>query len=70
MKSNQLIAKFADVLRIQNESGFPATGIIMSSPGGGKTTTLEFYSKVKDCNIVSLIASLISLDNEPSGATE
>ena len=63
MKSNQLIAKFVDVLNDLSEKGFNIPGLIMSSPGAGKTSSIEMYAKVKDCNLISLIASQYSADD-------
>lgn len=63
MKINQLIAKFVDTLNNLSLRGIYIPGLIMSSPGAGKTSTLEMYAKLKDYNLVSLIASQYSSDD-------
>lgn len=63
MRINQLIAKFVDILDILDKQGIHIPGLIMSSPGAGKTSTLELLTKLKDYNLVSLIASQYSSDD-------
>lgn len=63
MKSNQLIAKFVDTISTLNDEGKSIPGIIMSSPGAGKTSSMELYAKAKDMNLVTLIASQYSSDD-------
>ena len=64
MLSNRLIAKFIDVIdqiSIENHRNVP--GLIMSSPGSGKTSTVERYCEYRDYNLTSLIASQYSQDD-------
>lgn len=64
MKSNTLMAQFVDILdEIHTETGERIPGIIMSSPGVGKTTTLQKFCELRDYNLTSLIASQYAPDD-------
>lgn len=64
MLSNVLIAKFVDTIdRISRENHKNIPGLIMSSPGFGKTSTIEKYCEYKDYNLTTLIASQYSQDD-------
>lgn len=64
MLSNVLIAKFVDTIdKISRENHKNIPGLIMSSPGFGKTSTIEKYCEYKDYNLTTLIASQYSQDD-------
>lgn len=63
MRSNTLIAEFIETLDDLNLNGKMIPGLIMSSPGFGKTSTVELYCKVKDYNCCTLIPSHYSPDD-------
>ena len=63
MTSNEKIAQFVDVLLKISQKGFNVPGLIMSSPGYGKTSTLEMYSKRFNYNLTTLIASQYAPDD-------
>lgn len=64
MLSNRLIAKFIDVIdEISKENHENVPGLIMSSPGSGKTSTVEKYCEYRDYNLTTLIASQYSQDD-------
>ncbi len=64
MFSNVLIAKFVDTIdKISRENHKNIPGLIMSSPGFGKTSTIEKYCEFKDYNLTTLIASQYSQDD-------
>lgn len=63
MKSNELIAKFMEVLDILDKSNRKYPGIIMSAPGLGKTSTIEMWCNLKGYKLTTLIASQYSQDD-------
>ena len=63
MKSNELIAKFLEVLDVLDQSGRRYPGIIMSAPGLGKTSTIEMWCGLKGYKLTTLIASQYSQDD-------
>lgn len=63
MRSNELIAKFMEVLDILDKSNKKYPGIIMSAPGLGKTSTIEMWCKLKGYKLTTLIASQYSQDD-------
>ena len=63
MIANQKIARFVSVLDRISQLGFNIPGLIMSSPGYGKTSTLEMLAKYKDYNLTTLIASQYAPDD-------
>ena len=63
MKSNELIAKFMEVLDVLDNSGRKFPGIIMSAPGLGKTSTIEMWCGLKGYKLTTLIASQYSQDD-------
>lgn len=63
MRSNTLITEFIETLDDLNLNGKMIPGLIMSSPGFGKTSTVELYCKVKDYNCCTLIPSHYSPDD-------
>lgn len=58
MKANVLISRFLEVLV---DTRIP--GLIMSSPGIGKTTTVEAYAQLKGYNLTTIIPSQYSSDD-------
>lgn len=58
MKSNQKISRFLKVLLDIN-----VPGLIMSSPGLGKTSTVEMFCRLYDINLTTLIASQYAPDD-------
>lgn len=63
MKSNVLIGRFLETLDSLDKEDIKIPGLIMSSPGYGKTTTVEMWSKYHDYNLTTLIASQYSQDD-------
>lgn len=63
MKANKKIARFVDTLDRISQKGYNVPGLIMSSPGYGKTSTIEMYCKVRDYNLTTLIASQYAPDD-------
>lgn len=63
MKSNEYIGQFLETLDTMDKSGNRISGLIMSSPGFGKTTTVEAWCRLKDYNLTTLIASNFSSDD-------
>lgn len=63
MKSNKLIGHFLETLDSLDKEGVKIPGLIMSSPGYGKTTTVEMWCKYHDYNLTTLIASQYSQDD-------
>ena len=63
MRSNTLITEFIETLDELNLNGKMIPGLIMSSPGFGKTSTVELYCKMKDYNCCTLIPSHYSPDD-------
>lgn len=63
MIANQKIARFVDVLDRISQKGFNVPGLIMSSPGYGKTSTIEMFCKKRDYNLTTLIASQYAPDD-------
>lgn len=63
MKSNEHIGQFLETLDTMDREGKRIPGLIMSSPGFGKTTTIETWCNLKDYNLTTLIASNFSSDD-------
>lgn len=63
MKSNVIIGRTLEILDSLDKQGIKIPVIIMSSPGFGKTTTIEMWCKCKDYNLTTLIASQYSQDD-------
>ena len=63
MKSNALIGRFLETLDSLDKEDIKVPGLIMSSPGYGKTTTVEMWSEYHDYNLTTLIASQYSQDD-------
>ena len=63
MESNKHIGQFLETLDDLDKQGLQRPGLIMSSPGFGKTTTVEAWCKLKDYNLTTLIASNFSSDD-------
>ena len=63
MLANEKIAQFVDVLDRISQSGSNVPGLIMSSPGFGKTSTIEMYCKFRGYNLTTLIASQYAPDD-------
>ena len=63
MKSNSLIGRTLEVIDSLDKRGKKIPLIIMSSPGYGKTTSVEMWCEVKDYNLTTLIASQYSQDD-------
>ena len=63
MKSSELVGRFIEILDTLDSEGFRVPGLIMSSPGFGKTTTVEIWCEVRDYNLTTLIASQYSQDD-------
>lgn len=63
MKSNEYVGQFLEVLDQLDKEGKYVPGMIMSSPGFGKTSTVDKWCKLKDYNLVTLIASNFSSDD-------
>lgn len=63
MNSNKHIGQFLETLDDLDKKGKYVPGLIMSSPGFGKTTTIEAWCKIKDYNLTTLIASNFSSDD-------
>lgn len=63
MLSNRKIARFVDCLDRISQQGKDVPGLIMSSPGYGKTSTIEMFCELKDYNLTTLIASQYAPDD-------
>lgn len=63
MKSNILIARSLEVIDSLDRKGIKTPLLIMSSPGFGKTTTVEMWCNLKGYNLTTLIASQYSQDD-------
>jgi len=63
MKANQYVGQFLETLDALDKEGKYVPGMIMSSPGFGKTTTIEKWCEFKDYNLLTLIASNFSSDD-------
>lgn len=63
MDSNKHIGQFLETLDSMDKAGNRIAGLIMSSPGFGKTTTVEAWCKLRDYNLTTLIASNFSSDD-------
>lgn len=63
MQSNTLIVEFISTLDSLNQQGKMIPGLIMSSPGFGKTSSVEMYCTMKGYNCCTLIPSHYSPDD-------
>ena len=63
MDSNKHIGQFLETLDTMDQKGERISGLIMSSPGFGKTTTVEAWCRLKGYNLTTLIASNFSSDD-------
>jgi len=63
MKANEYIGQFLETLDNLDKNGQHVPGMIVSSPGFGKTSTIEKWCKYHDYNLTTLIASNFSADD-------
>lgn len=63
MKSNQYLGQFLETLDTLDKGGKYTSGMVISTPGAGKTTTVELWCKLHDYNLTTLIASNFSADD-------
>lgn len=63
MKANQYIGQFLETLDSMDKNGNQIPGMIISSPGFGKTSTIAMWCDHHDYNLTTLIASNFSADD-------
>ncbi len=63
MEANRYIGQFLETLDSMDISGKRIPGLIMSSPGYGKTTTIEKWADIHGYNRTTLIASNFNSDD-------
>lgn len=63
MQANQYIGQFLETLDNIDKNGGKVAGLIMSSPGFGKTSTIRKWCEYKDYNLTTLIPSHFSVDD-------
>ena len=63
MRFNEDIVRFLDILDKLDLSGYRIPGLIMSSPGVGKTSTIEKFCEKRQYEFESLIPSLYGADD-------
>lgn len=63
MKANKYVGQFLETLDNLDKSGKHIPGLIVSSPGFGKTSTIDIWCKYHDYNLTTLIASNFSADD-------
>lgn len=63
MRANKYMGQFLETLDNLDKSGKHIPGLIVSSPGFGKTSTIDVWCRYHDYNLTTLIASNFSADD-------